>query len=252
MASDNGPQFSSSDFTRLALEYRFTHVTSSPHYHQSNRLAESAVKIIKSSVKKTQDPYLTFLAYRSTPLKNGYSPSDLLMGRRLRTKLPVTSGMLVPRLPDATKHRNFKEEYRAQQRRDYDRRHGVRQHPILLEGNEVCVTDVKRTGNLQRPADEPRSYIVGTGDGAVRRNRTNLVPFPKFGRGGGDNEASGGEDSDASVYSDAGTDLDEASLDESSLGESHATCVDASSHHHTMSGRCVIRPKRLSYVSGEM
>ncbi|XP_077548352.1 uncharacterized protein LOC144161581 [Haemaphysalis longicornis] len=61
-----------------------------PHYPQSNGLAEAAVKIIKTSMSKTQDPYITLLAYRTTSLKNGYSPSQLLMGRRLRTKLSET------------------------------------------------------------------------------------------------------------------------------------------------------------------
>lgn len=55
VVSDNGPQFSGalgSEFSKFAKEYNFQHVTSSPHYHQSNGMAESAVKIIKGSLKK--------------------------------------------------------------------------------------------------------------------------------------------------------------------------------------------------------
>ncbi|XP_077508511.1 uncharacterized protein LOC144119833 [Amblyomma americanum] len=93
VVSDNGTQFSSSDFAKFAQEYGFKHVTSSPEHPQSNGITEDAVKIMKTSMKKTQDPYLTLLSYRSTPLKNGYSPSELLMARQLRTKNPLTPGL---------------------------------------------------------------------------------------------------------------------------------------------------------------
>ena len=42
MVSDNGPQYASHDMKQFAESYGFTHVTSSPHYLQSNVLAERA------------------------------------------------------------------------------------------------------------------------------------------------------------------------------------------------------------------
>ncbi|UYV73092.1 TIGD4 [Cordylochernes scorpioides] len=79
-------------------EYGFNHITSSPRYPQSNRMAERSVKIIKTRLKKSQDPYLGFLAYRTTPLENGFSPSELLMGGKLRTNLPTYPDLLKPSL----------------------------------------------------------------------------------------------------------------------------------------------------------
>ena len=38
--SDNGPQYSSLEFSKFAESYNFKHVTSSPLYSQSNGLAE--------------------------------------------------------------------------------------------------------------------------------------------------------------------------------------------------------------------
>ncbi|XP_064469533.1 uncharacterized protein K02A2.6-like [Ornithodoros turicata] len=101
--SDDGPQFSdaqSSAFKNFAATYKFRHTTSSPRYPQSNGLAEAAVKIFKNSLKETDDPYESLLAYRTSPLANGYSPSELLMGRKLRTTIPISPEVLLPKTPN--------------------------------------------------------------------------------------------------------------------------------------------------------
>jgi len=68
---------------------------------------------VKQLLEKNNDPYLAMLAYRSTQLESGYSPSELLMARKLRTTLPMMSEQLKPSLPDATlvrrKERKLKE-----------------------------------------------------------------------------------------------------------------------------------------------
>ena len=61
--SDNGPQFDSQEMKRFAECYGFNHVTSSPHYPQSNGLAERTVKTIKSLFANSEDPYMTLLSY---------------------------------------------------------------------------------------------------------------------------------------------------------------------------------------------
>lgn len=85
LITDNGPQFSGRLFESFAALYGFMHATSSPKFPQSNGEAERAVKTVKAILKKASDPYLALLAYRATPLQNGYVPAQLLMGRRLRT-----------------------------------------------------------------------------------------------------------------------------------------------------------------------
>ena len=90
LVSDNGPQYSSDLFKQFAKSYGFTHITSSPLYPQANGEAERAVKTVKNMLKKTTDPYLALLAYRSTPLSLGYTPSELMMCRKLRTDIPIS------------------------------------------------------------------------------------------------------------------------------------------------------------------
>ena len=46
------------------------------------------MKTVKDLLKKGDEPYLALLAYRSTPLSNGYLPAEFLMNRKLRTNVP--------------------------------------------------------------------------------------------------------------------------------------------------------------------
>lgn len=94
VVSDNGPPYSSSEFKIFAESWGFTHTTTSPHYPQSNGLAEKYVQISKRILDKAKaenkDPYLSLLEYRKAPVDNLKSPAQLLMSRRLRSILPAT------------------------------------------------------------------------------------------------------------------------------------------------------------------
>lgn len=72
VVSDNGPCFNSKEWQKFAAQYDFQHVTSSPHYAQSNGQAEKGVHVLKQLLKKAaesdSDPYLALLSSRATPL----------------------------------------------------------------------------------------------------------------------------------------------------------------------------------------
>lgn len=82
--TDNGPQFSSKEFSDFTIEYKIRHITSSPLYPQSNGMAERAVKTVSDLIRSSPQLDTALLAYHSTPLEHGYSPAQLLFGRRVR------------------------------------------------------------------------------------------------------------------------------------------------------------------------
>ena len=68
------------------------------YYPQCNGEAERAVGTVKRLLDKESDPYLT---YRSTPLQIGYSPSELLMCRKLRSTVPMAKSQCMPQVSDS-------------------------------------------------------------------------------------------------------------------------------------------------------
>ncbi|UYV61036.1 K02A2.6-like, partial [Cordylochernes scorpioides] len=175
VVSDNGTQFGAArDFANFARQYGFTHVTSSPRFPQSNGMAEAGVKIAKLILKKNQDPSLGLLEYRSTPLENGYSPAELLMGRKLRTTLPIAPGNLNPKLVDSQTLKRKEGRRRKDMKSRYDRRCGATDMEELSEGDTVWITDMRTWGIVKQKASTPRSYMVDTPVGTLRRNRFHL------------------------------------------------------------------------------
>ena len=92
LRSDNSPQYASREFKCFAEEYEIDHVTSSPHFPQSNGMAEHMVKTVKALLLQSFDPFTALLSYRATTLPwCNISPAELLMGRRLSTSVPQTT-----------------------------------------------------------------------------------------------------------------------------------------------------------------
>ena len=144
------------------------------HVDQSNGEAERAVRTVKNILKKNDDPYMGLMAYRSTPLQNGASPCQLLMGREIRTTLPRISAGSVP-----ANIREREERYRRQQAVTFNRRHRATELPTLNEGETVLIRDQNRRGQVIEQNTSPRSYVVQTDQGStIRRNRGSLIALP--------------------------------------------------------------------------
>lgn len=77
------------------------------------------------------------MEYRSTPLECGFSPSELLMGRKIRTLLPMHPDNLKPILIDREVLLK-RENVRIQRQKDnHDEKHYATESPRLEVGDEV-------------------------------------------------------------------------------------------------------------------
>ena len=91
--SDNGTGFTSQEFEEFTKANGIRHTFTSPYHPASNCLAERAVQTFKHGIGKLNGPVEKRIAhflfhYRITSQSStGISPSELLMGRRLRCKL---------------------------------------------------------------------------------------------------------------------------------------------------------------------
>ena len=93
LVPNNESCFSSEEFKIFTKENGIHHTFTSPYHPASNGLAERAVQRVKGGIAKMEgdigqrlDRFL--MTYRVTPqASTGVSPAELLMGRRLRTRL---------------------------------------------------------------------------------------------------------------------------------------------------------------------
>lgn len=182
MVTDNGPQFTSDNFKKFAENWDFEVQTSSPGHQQANGLAESAVKTAKKLLRKAkmdgQDPFLALLAHRNTPSESmGTSPAQRFFGRRTKTQLPVTTGLLRPQgiNPESTNER--RKISQAKQAHYYNQH--AKDLEALEEGDIVRMRPFqlnKKTwdkASVKRRLDD-RSYEVESNDTLYRRNRVDL------------------------------------------------------------------------------
>ena len=96
LVSDNGPCYTAEMFTNLMKEYAMNHITSSPHYPQSNGLAEKFVQIVKNLFYKAKEEGVDInkylMIYCNTPLTcTSKSPIQMLQQRSARSQLPMSN-----------------------------------------------------------------------------------------------------------------------------------------------------------------
>ena len=100
------------------------------------------------------------MAYSPTPLENSFTPSELLMGRMLRTTLPM--------IPANDGHRELIKDQELAQRlrakRNHDQRGHVQELPERAQQEPVHTRDLARQGTVMTQVT-PRSYTVATKKG---------------------------------------------------------------------------------------
>ena len=174
LISDNRPCYTSETFKQLMKEYHVNHVPSSPHYPQSNGLAEKYVQIIKNLFHKAkeegQDLCKCLMKYGNTPLSSHLqSLMQILSSRTTRSTLPLSNA--------AKKQMGLhSEELRVTQKKQH-----LPTHDLCLD---QTVMYQEPTNKKWQPAkitklyDEPRSYIISTEDGTqYRKTQKHLKPY---------------------------------------------------------------------------
>ena len=123
IVSDNGPQFTSSEFAEFCHLNGIRHVRVPPYHPSSNGLAKCAVQTFKKGFKKmsegsVQDKISCFLfSYRITPQTTmGTSPADLLMGRTLRSRLHLLAPNLSQSVENKQEQQKLSHDKRAVER----------------------------------------------------------------------------------------------------------------------------------------
>ena len=167
--------------SEFSKAYGFKQVTGGPHYPKSNGLAKRTVQTTKAMLEKSKDPHLALFSHHATALQwCGLSPAELLMGRWIRTTLPQVTQYFIPKWPYLKTFQQLDKKYKNQQKREYDRYHRACSLPELADDTPVWVrTDnLQQSGGVISTSDEPRSYVVGTPTGQVRRNQQHIIPIP--------------------------------------------------------------------------
>lgn len=180
--SDNGPPFNSQEFAKFCKDWNINHVTSSPNYPRSNGFIERNVQTIKKMMKKCledkTDFYSALLNYRNTAKGDLPSPSQLLMSRSLRTKLPCTKQSLEPKICDFQNYKKLILEKEAKSKENYDKH--AKPLSALENGQHVyfkkSLADQWTPATVVEICKEPQSYVLKAENNKLyRRNRQHIL-----------------------------------------------------------------------------
>ena len=181
--SDGGPQFRS-EFDNFCASKNITHELTSPYNPQSNGLAENAVKQAKHLLIKSLENKENFQEalsfYRNVPNASGYSPAELLFGRRQKLPIPTLSEHHDPiNMKVAIANRDL---LRERAKNNYNK-HARSQTPLSI-GDKVLIqdTDTHRwcySGYIRSVRPDNISFEIELPTGQVIiRGRRFLKPHP--------------------------------------------------------------------------
>ena len=146
--------------TEFLTSYGIKHNTSSPYFPQNNGMAERFVCTTKQLLRKSSDLNSILMIYHATPLPFcNYSPSQLLLGRNIRTKVPQTNKHLIPKWPYLEEFKWCDQNLKKRQKRDFDCHNWT-----SPDNTNVWVTMADRPtrGHVVSAGGAPRSYSVRT------------------------------------------------------------------------------------------
>ena len=175
LRSDNGPCYSSREFHYFLSFYQVDHITSSPHYPQSNGFAEALVgiakKLMEKSVKEGKPWNHDLLQYRTTPISSTLpSPLEMLTEWRPHSSLPQLPSSIGKNMETSRIHQELlKRQPNNTSTISMDLEPG--QHVFVKEVNG----NIWRTATVNQPAAEPHSYWVRFPDNSILRRTSSMI-----------------------------------------------------------------------------
>ena len=174
LVTDNGTAFTSTTFKTFMDQNGIIHIRSAPYHPSTNGLAERAVQTFKQSLRQIsggsiKEKLAKFLfKYRITPHSStGIAPSELLMGRRLRSRLDL----LKPDLAATVANNQLKQKLSHDNSKPYR---------TFTEGDAVYVEDFTATkqkwipGTIQKTTG-PLSYDVELLNGSTVKRHVDSI-----------------------------------------------------------------------------
>ena len=175
LVSDNGPQFTSSDFAMFLKQNGVKHVRSAPYHPSSNGAAERFVQTFKRAMKQnelhgvpSQKQLPAFLlSYRTAShATTGQSPCLLFLNRQVRTRLDL----IHPNLREHVSGKQLKQKhYHDQHAHSRELYLGQR---VMAQGPPPQLqwlpgTIIQQTG--------PVSYVIKITDGRLWKRHAGLI-----------------------------------------------------------------------------
>ena len=124
IVTDNGTGFVSAEFKEFLRKNGIKHTTSAPYHPATNGMAERAVQIVKKGLKKVKAGTIkarlakVLFAYRITPqTTTGISPSEMLLGKRPRSRLDLLKPHTTERVESKQLQQKAKHDARAKPRK---------------------------------------------------------------------------------------------------------------------------------------
>ena len=89
--------------------------------------------------------------------------------------LPIAPKQLKPKLTNFHSLRENEKESKLKQKRNDDRRHRAHLLAKVKTNDKVWIKDQKKSETVKTESNEPRSYIIQTDSGEIRRNRRHFI-----------------------------------------------------------------------------
>ena len=177
---------------------------------------------------------LALMSYRLTPsTATGYSPSEIMLQRQIRTTLPT-----LPTKYNPIDKSKLKQKHNESQERNQfynNRRNGVRPLPELMAGDQVRIRTPEdknwsEPATIVSDAGTPRSYIVKTPRETLRRNRKHFQLIPS-------------QQTNQAQFPALEAESEQTTKEQEAQPSTNQ--IEPAATAHTRSGRQVRAPKRL-------